>query len=143
MKAEELRIGNYVHEPSYDECFNTYVIKQIQTRGVSVSVLGKDIQGLYDYEDLKPIPLTEEWLLKFGLNLTDWFYENSYKITKDKEYGWSMMVRNANHTTKIEFSYYKHVHQLQNLYFALCGEELIIDNNSSLSLVKDDKGFYI
>ena len=55
MKAQELRIGNYYLQ----DCLG----------GDISQITAEDILELYDYplEDyFKPIPLTEEWLLKFG-----------------------------------------------------------------------------
>ncbi len=132
MKANELRIGNYVHEPSYDECFNTYVIKQIKTTGCAVSVLGKEIQGLYDYIDLRPIPLTEKWLLDFGfidnkMECGEYIMQvsaNCFSGTLTKDMSWFISIIHVSaHQTITVVK--QHVHQLQNLYFALTGEELI------------------
>jgi hypothetical protein len=80
----------------------------------------------------EPIPLTEEWLVKFGFEdrietgvciayhyghnpiTNDWMIE-LIKIHEDSFYFYK------NGHFKIVF-----VHQLQNLYFALTGEELIV-----------------
>ena len=97
MKANELRIGNYV----YDNLGGVLKIK-----GISLDST---------LSHIKPIPLTEEWLLKFGL------------MSIKTELGF------WNNGDAIYFSYgfeksieLKYVHQLQNLYFALTGEELTI-----------------
>jgi hypothetical protein len=77
--------------------------------------------------NLMPIPLTEEWLLKFGfkesgrdINIIHWYngviYLNSYEL--DFNGYWLRYYRGRIHC-KINY-----VHQLQNLYFALTGEEL-------------------
>ena len=76
----------------------------------------------------EPIPLTEEWLLKFGfeksgggLYLT---YETFEMYYINGVLGLSARVSDPNEgyiDTKI-----KYVHQLQNLHFALTGEELTI-----------------
>lgn len=127
MKAKELRIGNYV--------YNNHL------------KVNKRISGIFDYEiwlskvnedehdqrsfieDNKPIPLDEEWLLKFEIKVGKWFQENSFMITKpiEKEYNeWDFWIRNANYNKKLCITYCKYVHQLQNLYFALTNEELTI-----------------
>ena len=102
MKANELRIGNYYIE-------NNQVCR----------VEHYDISSAYFNPDMyKPIPLTEGWLLKFGF---------------EKKIGWDDLIYHVkNNVDLYEFlsgyEYYdfhiKHVHQLQNLYFALTGEEL-------------------
>ena len=105
MEAKELMIGNYVKDP-----YNTEI------RLVSVEKSAGQ---------LRPIPLTEEWLIKFG------FYR--------KNFAWVLCEPSSN-MTKFEFSIWEDltyntaelrppidfVHQLQNLYFALTGEELSI-----------------
>jgi hypothetical protein len=98
MKANELRLNNYVYDNESQD------VIQIE-RGEHIEYI-----SLYD-----PIPLTEEWLLKFGL------------MSIKTELGlW-------NNGDAIYFNYgleksiqLKYVHQLQNLYFALTGEELEI-----------------
>ena len=82
-------------------------------------------------EDLQPIPLTEEWLLKFG-------FENDGSYWRPKDC-WHRYVfhQRAFFTNVLNLEpeggivphaqvYY--VHQLQNLYFALTGKELTIKN---------------
>lgn len=111
MKKEELRIGN------------------LTSKGVIIalhqfSALANDgsLQTYYDYREIKLIPLTEEWLLKLG------FYP-----CKNQE--WMLckgaLCLNTGNNNIWEYggkvlTSPKHVHQLQNLYFALTGEELII-----------------
>jgi hypothetical protein len=106
MKTTELRIGNWVK--TWD---------------------GKEEQIQHGWEidegnETFPIPLTEEWLERFGIMQNTWFEDGSYMIKEDRGFGWEMYVRNAVKTKRISFAYFKHVHQLQNLYFALTGEEL-------------------
>lgn len=65
IKAKELRIGNLV---------NSLENEQIIINGIfEAGVHNQDFNG-YPYEMLKPIPLTEEWLLKFKFNLDNGFY---------------------------------------------------------------------
>lgn len=125
MKAQELRIGNLVE--------TVYGFSHV--RALSDGYIGVFIGGkLYDFNDnyIKPIQLTEEWLVKFG-----WLYYNGQKegvLTKD--FGCKMDVDYIDCELLIKSHYepysmyrvtsVKHVHQLQNLYFALTGEELEI-----------------
>jgi hypothetical protein len=122
MKASELRIGNLV----WDKMF-LYSI-----RGIT-DILQAEISGIHNtknasnedfykegivyslnYENVEPIPLTEEWLLKFGFEKTDinTWGNKVIGIFFDGKIG-SYNICN-----------FKYVHQLQNLYFALCREEL-------------------
>ena len=127
MKANELRIGNWLnhfndtvivqsikHDPAY------YLIWCVKDNGYT-SVANR-------VDGFDGIPLTEDWLVKFGFELTEdsWFYsldfdktKETFKIfptTNDKFHTLGLDQFNMN----IEY-----VHQLQNLYFALTGEELI------------------
>ena len=91
MKANELRIGNWVN---WGQDF------QLD--------LGSLTQHYYN-DVLQPIPLTAEWVKRFGLNQSNLvggiYTDGDLYITVDMP---------------------KYVHQLQNLYFALTGEELTI-----------------
>lgn len=111
MKASELRIGNIV---SYGD-----------------GELFVDINVFRDLEHykLKPIPLTEEWLVKFGFEKeysNYWSHKKSYfEIDKDN-YG--LWINSVNGNEYHHGNGFKHVHQLQNLYFALTGEELTLQH---------------
>jgi hypothetical protein len=121
MEAKELRIGNLVYD-----YFREIIID------VNINVL-KSIKNnekcLY-----KPIPLTEEWLLKFGFIgkyksvHTHWNYKGFGIEQKSDEddFGGSIPIEQVFY---YEYRYdIEHVHQLQNLYFALTGEELTLNN---------------
>lgn len=115
MKATELRIGNWFYAMTIG---GEWIESQVKD--------GKHLDVLdgCSIDEVKPIPLTEEWLERFGIMQNTWFEDGSYMIKEDRGFGWEMYVRNAVKTKRISFAYFKHVHQLQNLYFALTGEEL-------------------
>lgn len=117
MKAQELRLGNLVYDT-----------------GGKVNTINMDaFKYLLSYGDtdicqVKPIPLTEEWLVKFDgkkilySEIKDYsFGDYSVTIIKDVFKFW--VVDSIDSPLCIEIKY---VHQLQNLYFALTGEELTI-----------------
>jgi hypothetical protein len=119
MNATDLRIGNLVNYKTSEGDVLTNVIDW------------QDLKWLSEDEELfnlahSPIPLTEEWLLKFGFEKQMmWTYAidiigNKKLIYYLGEKGWS--IGNKNYS---DFSNLKYVHQLQNLYFALTGTELI------------------
>ena len=128
IKAQELRIGNLVYNG-----FNEVITAQ--------SVTELSIGG-YNIETIKPIPLTQYWLDKFGFE-TDY---NDIEKTKQSyllidSYGLiiksymseldttklclCVMEEYAEDTDELTVTIY-YIHQLQNLYFALTGEELTI-----------------
>ena len=125
MNASELRIGNLVDFRGQIE-----TVYQIRYSGVDffrgTTKKGIVIQS-YVWEEVKPITLTEEWLLKFGfefgMKFQD-FVKGQYKFTELKNknlYGEFSEEGIFYFSTKTKIKY---VHQLQNLYFALTGEEL-------------------
>jgi hypothetical protein len=116
MKASELRIGNLVQ---------TNFKKEKEITDIKLIDFKENFFKLYD-----PIPLTEEWLLKFGFEMINSSPIN-YKIYSLKDITFYVIKdSNIELYDKIVYSeQYKHiesVHQLQNLYFALYGEELNI-----------------
>ena len=120
MKATELRIGNLVD-------LGNRIAKVIDIGHLSCTVvdLGETQDTLEDYERTQGIPLTEEWLDKFGFDIKD-------KDRLDWVKGAFNLERSNEDNNKFCFEVYSHyipldyVHQLQNLYFALTGEELIL-----------------
>ena len=107
-KANELRVGNY------------FQWIEIASMGIGVDVITKD--NHYTYEDFKePIPLTEDWLKRFGFD-TDrvcWFLDGVN--LGDFADGFWFLPNGSLTTRSIQIKY---VHSIQNLYFALTGEEL-------------------
>ena len=121
MKAFELRIGNLVM------CnLLTNTVDMLTSKGVGFDNM------LTPEEQVEPIPLTEEWLLKFG-----WVWNKETKTYEKFPNGDARMhiVNNVfggfdmfNYVLKATIKKrMNHVHQLQNLYFALTGEELKIN----------------
>lgn len=120
LKANELRIGNIVYDPINKS--------NIQVRQ---EVLCDFANG---YVNLEPIPLTEEWLIKFGFEV-EYNSEYTKRFSLDNErndFIWVYTYRKHNSTEFLEYGGRvlgcKYVYQLQNLYFALTGEELTIKN---------------
>lgn len=119
MEAQELRLGNWIEvicndivvPDSIEEC-NRYHLKDL-------------VKGS-DYYSYKPIPLTEEWLLKFGFHRSQFmFYDGSFAYYKG-DFGIDLTGQPTWGDPQIGILHIKHVHQLQNLYFALVGKELTI-----------------
>jgi hypothetical protein len=116
MEANELRIGNYVKMPN--------LIKPIK-----VSII--DTTQNSTKTKAQPIPLTEEWLLNFGFELLyTGKFRKVYDFSKDLRFGYQDNYGLANIESSVtfvgnSFKHIKYVHQLQNLYFALTGNELI------------------
>jgi len=136
IKVNELRLDNFVVVNKGGYCNDNTVQKvtSISKKGInSWSDMGSS--GFVKEEDMTHIQLTEEWLLKFGFEKDNDFgnwHLSAYEI-------FSSGNRDFVAATKEDFVYwYNHssddyyssvikintVHQLQNLYFALTGQEL-------------------
>ena len=138
MKANELRTRNWITWQSTPNDIEK--VLDIKTAGIKNPTINN-----VNIKDVKPIPLTEEWLLKFGFergNLDFQFAKDPLKVCLDGDgyrvyivtKGWNIDL--AGNVYKKSYEIWdeidnvsllhnqKHVHQLQNLYFALTGEEL-------------------
>lgn len=131
MKASELRIGNLVFDNegilSKINGFQAYghSIRCDELEGCELLIDLHPQDGtirkgfVTDINSCKPIPLTEEWLLKFGFDKIDFqFIKNGIKLFPIRD-----LYYRGNFPIKSDIKY---VHQLQNLHFALSGKELII-----------------
>lgn len=137
MKATELRIGNY----------HNYLVKDpIDVRkqwNEVCQIDAHDLLSLSKEPDVRyqPIPLTEEWLLKFGFTLMKDTTPYNYRLHKNKSfcyirYGTYGIIENGIENFEKGFNglfignkfirVIKYVHDLQNLYFALSNEELTL-----------------
>lgn len=129
MKATDLRIGNWIiHEDTFGMVYNE-TTKQITN--------GSELDDL-QLSQSKPIPLTEEWLVKFGFEKSwscmdyDRYQKEGFNMLKDygeqciklpRDGGGYIHLNCGYYDNEIDFDY---VHQLQNLYHALTGKELTI-----------------
>lgn len=123
MKASEVRIGNLCKYHVRDSIEgDSFVINTIDYEDIRILFGNED-------EDYIPIPLTEEWLLKFGftkskknfsLGVHQKLFSGVMIFIFDKLLQkWIFSIGKYKDITRVQY-----VHQLQNLYFALTGEEL-------------------
>jgi hypothetical protein len=142
MKAHELRIGNLVD-------LGNRIAKVIENNSLACVVvdLEETQDTIEDYERTKPIPLTEAWHNKFGVQKNGFLsfeyvlprknnidirvvFQGDYVFLRQS----SSMRKSAskNHIMDDVISIWNkdltkrdmYVHEWQNLYFALTGEEL-------------------
>ena len=125
MKPNELRIGNWVEQPNNGVTRVTAILNDLQI---------KTETGYID-KYCRPIPLTEEWLLNFGFvrcGYEDLFWEHqSIKGFQLAGINWADSdepdYQFLNYSIGDEIFSIHYLHQLQNLYFALTGEELTLN----------------
>lgn len=112
MKTSELRLGNYLGSN-----MGLAFVTEVQKDRLYIS------EGKYNLcrliEEVKPITLDTQHLLDFGFieEDTNEFYKNGFGIYKIGE---SLELANHDYPIKLKF-----IHQLQNLFFALTGENLV------------------
>jgi hypothetical protein len=116
VKVTDFRIGNWVSEYECEPFY--FEIEQIS------KYIGSELWAVYRNGSIKckspqPIKLTEEWLLKFGFEKK----ESIWSLNEIELTSWFTFRFSKNPLKLQEIDY---VHQIQNLYFALTGEELII-----------------
>lgn len=123
MKSTELRIGNYLQDAKE---------KLAPVEGLSKNKI-KAYSGIVTEMPLKPIPLTEEWLLKFHPNALD-LSNSIFRIGRFKliwkfsyQYWYVIDDMTGAYITKIEF-----VHEWQNFWHIMNGEELTLKQTESI-----------
>ena len=137
MRSNELRIGNLIQKNGKIHYTNIFTLRDIKNLSID------------DTDIFEPIPLTEEILLKCGFekvknkdkeDLREYIGHTAQKaryaifgtdifITKVDKRG--LLWRNIECDFMVLFYHksipIKYLHQLQNLYFALTGQELEIN----------------
>jgi hypothetical protein len=157
MKANELRIGNFVKANCGGVSIGVSIIcevvkiiyNEITVKGISPQmgfdcrmdddkceyIISGDPEKYASKENgFEPISLTEEWLLRFGFDKVLPRNDKMYYRLKDdfviEENNVFLLGDDAFEMLKLRRKI-KYVHQLQNLYFALTGEELTIDKEET------------
>lgn len=119
IQTNELRIGNWV-KTIYNE------LDYIAITEILDCVIHSNKTKCVSYSSLRPIPLTEEILLKCGFEKkgsTVYINIGSIEIgTVANGKRFYIQISSQNITLEI-----KYLHQLQNLYFALTNQELNIE----------------
>ena len=139
MKASELRIGNYLMFSNMIQPDRIIAVDRRFFSSASIEEGSGDFEITPYYQ---PIPLTPEILEKAGIG----YYKkggssNRFKY-KEGYYSFhsvhgeifleqignefSVQTITYSHEDSIEIAILKHLHQLQNLYWCLCGKELDI-----------------
>ena len=127
INARDLRIGNLIcYDPLYP------IPKEIEGI-INDKEIATDYRKLLTIDDIYPILLTREWLIKCGVvnnDTANWRggLTNCLMIKGEKPF-FGYTVREGN---TYRFYYQnstgeaRYVHQLQNLYYCICGQELEI-----------------
>lgn len=148
MEAKELRIGNWVHHKAKWSYLNDVEpLKEFDFQFTQHDFYADAECTLSIENDLEPIPLTEQWLLGFGFELYDYepdidseddfIYKDYKKTLLGKQFyyticecpnnEWDFGIKVSWAEQVMLSSSMKYVHQLQNLYYALTGKELVFN----------------
>ena len=127
IEAKDLRLGNYVNEQYWDSVDGCFKFAKIVVDGIYKKHIVCENNGAYNLDDIQPIPLTENWLVRCGFE----FGIKLENFTKGKHQFIELDCLNGYFSESGIFYYglnteIKYLHQLQNLYWCLCGEELKI-----------------
>lgn len=127
MKTNELRIGNHFIPFTEDGT-------ELECRAITAV----ELYFLSNHpEKGEPITLTEEWLVKFGFEYSkeresetsdfdEWVREGFYLGLLNNDYYIINGLDQGGFSVEVRY-----VHQLQNLYFALTGNELTLNEITS------------
>ena len=154
IDIKELRFGNYVRLTDPNDKTENMVVGGIMPDKISLWLPNKVSSGDreilngvvipdWQHEDgfeINPIPITEKILEKCGfkiddkqaiLKINDWIYIEAV-IHSETEVGIAMMdikefATGFHPTRSIQYLPILYLHQLQNLYFALTGEEIEVE----------------
>ena len=111
MKATELRLGNLFANIEDNSIYKVTKINEDTIEGLCINNMGWfGEQHFHLIEQVLPIKLTEEWLLKFGFEI-EWLLSDSK--------GYYVLINNK----KIRI---KFVHSLQNIYFYIEKKDIYI-----------------
>lgn len=118
MEARELRIGNWIQDKWSTIPSKVWIIDTTETSTQTKS---------------KPLPITEQLLLDFGFKRHHDDYSNEVifikNVPNNTEFEWGVYPNELGSGIKVNNRVLlRHIHQLQNLYYALTGEELTFKN---------------
>lgn len=142
VNAKEFRIGNIVQTTEG----RIGVVKSIAEKKVVLKLKHSTFKTLtkkeFDGLDIEPVPLFGDWLINFGFekgNQAQFIKGDWFAIFFDKEdfYLWHIIDESELQGIKIKILF---VHQLQNLFFALTGEELKMISLPSSNEDNDSNG---
>ena len=135
MKTNELRIGNYVNIEG-----DVIKVKEIYEKGIHYTYGEYESYATEDF--IHPIELTEEVLLKIGFEDRKGYFNYSKVFGDDSDYCDSIYIYYCQRLNHFSFTHnivkeldlqiidlynIKYLHQLQNAYYCLTGQELEVE----------------
>jgi hypothetical protein len=122
IKVNELRIGNYVQYENKHSDRCTTKVSYSDFRNLTYEV---------NFKDFYTVELTEEWLLKAGFKLSMANFNWNAAIGENEIGDFKLALRYCERIGwffQSKCTIIKYVHQLQNLFFCITGEELVFSS---------------
>lgn len=145
LKNTELRIGNLVHYPNYNNDGENKVfrVRDIYTDDDKISLTnGIVMLPSSRLEYIQPIPISEEMLLKLGFIKGKSKFGDDYMLIRDNFEIYFVVEHwvDAEEGSKWQNHWFikytikpfniMYIHELQNLFFAMTGQELIYNRGN-------------
>lgn len=137
IQNTELRVGN-LFMGGMDEILE---VCAILATGVNYKTADNKGGGWCPFPGMKPIPLTEDWLVRLGFHKLPLNYgiqidhEKSFQIAWNDVNKWYCYFEQStqhDYDLVLMRNDLGYVHQLQNLYSSLCGKELEYSKTKTL-----------
>lgn len=141
IRPEELKLNNYVNVPRKDQSpFRIDLFEFLNKDDAKVGqVIFEGGHPLTWYlKDLSPIPISIDYLLKFGFEeiTEEDDEERFFELSSGRKTVrivmllvddlWTILLQSDKGLNFSQITDIEHLHQLQNLFYALTGEELIL-----------------
>src|ERR1051325_4337349 len=150
MKASELRIGNFIAYEEENSDTYYYVVSAIVANEICCSHPGENINvplsDMIHGTNWMPIPLTDGWMERMGFTIFKQDGVKAYQLPINEKYiawgcktkfelsGNEVIQKPQKQLEKVNFCVngwwathpLKYVHEIQNAYYAITGEELEI-----------------
>jgi len=147
MKAEKIRIGNFVNLKNWQDEISFFgefdisqneldkLVKTGDGNAKVLSITSEEVELLaygcdlyyYSYAEILPIKITEKWLIDLGFNK---FPGSGQLFDTDDFWAGRLINDGFFEISHLELTL-KYVHDLQNVFFALTGRELELKNECS------------
>lgn len=135
MKANELRVGSWIIDYKADPEKSIYwQVEAIEFRGETLGVTFRNRSCWTCLDAIEPIPLTLEWVLKFGFERVErrkGFHLKYLRVAGANDWKGQMcwIIRRTWGADVLKGNI-KYVHQFQNVYHSLTGEELTLKKDA-------------
>lgn len=128
IQAKECRLGNLLHDKKNNRIVAFYGLTEGLNKVIVNYANGSGIYYL-EFDEVEPIKITEDILLKCGFVYEEGFYIKDGLAFEELEDGRLLIDGLGFSLYKDDFEKHitSYIHELQNLYFALTKQELQVN----------------